>query len=312
VSASPPSTLDLTLLPGARELLELHARELPQRDDLCGAFCTSLALRVAFATDKAPDSSCDAPDREAPGRGTLDHDALDHDALDQDAVALAAGSVVSATPDPSILPDGEPGRRDYRLRLPTIADGSASGTTPQGLIDAVARLSNERVLAIPYAGPWTVDTLAGLFDLAAASPRPTALVANLATRHLWGSHPRHDQLLHYLLDGDLDGPAPDWDVGHFACIVARIRGPRGSVYVLADTYPSLGLRGVHAQPQERLAAALERREGPGGGVLALIGAEDAPAMRAGAEAAGLREGAWDNGTAAPDTVMPADSALRSP
>ena len=40
-------TLQLTLLPGARELLEIHERELPQRDDLCGAFCGSLALGAA-------------------------------------------------------------------------------------------------------------------------------------------------------------------------------------------------------------------------------------------------------------------------
>ena len=41
------TTLQLTLLPGARELLALHERELPQRDDLCGAFCGALALRAA-------------------------------------------------------------------------------------------------------------------------------------------------------------------------------------------------------------------------------------------------------------------------
>ncbi|MFI5004964.1 MAG: DUF6885 family protein, partial [Solirubrobacterales bacterium] len=42
-----PRTLEIALLPGARELLALHARELPQRDDLCGAFCGALALGAA-------------------------------------------------------------------------------------------------------------------------------------------------------------------------------------------------------------------------------------------------------------------------
>lgn len=266
----PSSSLDLTLLPGARKLLQMHARELPQRDDLCGAFCVSLALRAA---------EIGAPV-----------------ALDQDAVALAAGSVVSSVPDPSILPFGEPGRRDYRLELPCVEDSATSGTTPAGLITAIERLSGGRLVAIPYAGPWTAATLAGLFDLVAGLERPAALVANMATRHLWGSHPRHDQLLGYLLDGDLDGPPADWDVGHFACIVARIRGPRGSVYVLADTYPSLGVLGVHAQPQERLAAAIERRDMPAGGVLVVVSAEDAPAVRSGAEGLGLREQVWDNGS----------------
>jgi len=260
-------------------VLALHARELPQRDDLCGAFCVSLALRATGA-------------QTSPGG----------EPLDQDAVALAAGSVVSEVPDPSILPFGEPGRRDYRLELPLIGDPLASGTTAAGLIAAVAELTGGRAVAIPYADPWTVATLAGLFELAAAQPHPVALVANHATRHLWGTHPGHDRLLSYLLDGDLDGPPADWDVGHFACILARVRGPRGSAYVLADTYPSLGVLGVHAQPQERLAAAIARHEGPAGGVLVIVSDEDAPAVRAGARAIGLREGVWDNGSV-PSTAV---------
>jgi Family of unknown function (DUF6885) len=265
-------SLDLTLLPGARDLLAIHARELPQRDDLCGAFCASLALRAAGLQGDGP--------------------------LDQDAVALAAGSVVSAAPDPSILPLGETGRRDYRLRLPLVEDPATSGTTAAGLIEAIERLSGERLVAIPYRGPWTVASLAGLFDLAAALQRPVALVANLATHHLWGSHPRADRLLGYLLDGDLDGPGPDWTVGHFVCVLARVRGPRGSLYALADTYPSLGAHGVHLQPQERLAAAIERRDMPAGGVLAIVCAEDAPGMHANAGALGLVEGSWNNGSVA--------------
>ena len=39
--------LRTTLLPGAAELLTFHRRELPQRDDLCGAFCGALALQAA-------------------------------------------------------------------------------------------------------------------------------------------------------------------------------------------------------------------------------------------------------------------------
>jgi hypothetical protein len=270
--------LDLTLLPGARSLLAIHSRELPQRDDLCGAFCASLALRAA---------------------GLEGHEG---EPLDQDAVALAAGSIVSALQDGHSLPHGERGRRDYRLSLPSIADPAVSGTTPAGLVRAVERLSSGALAALPYRGPWTAITLAGLFDVASALERPATLVANLATRHLWGSHPTAEQLLAYLLDGEPAGPPPDWEVGHFVSLIGRLRGPGGSLYAVADTYPSLGSRGIHLQPQERLATAIERRDVPAGGILAIVSAEDAPTVRAGADALGLLEGSWDNGTVPAETL----------
>jgi len=260
------------LLPGARALLELHGRELPQRDDLCGAFCGALALRAA---------------------GISAHGSQP---LDQDAVARAAGSIVSALTDVSTLPAGESGRRDYRLELPTVADPSVSGTTAAGLIGAIAKLSGGALEPIPYSGPWNPATLGGLFDAVSVLERPATLVSNFATRHLWGAHATPAQLLGYLLDGAEDGPPPDWDVGHFACVVARAQGPGGSLYAVADTYPSLGNRGLHLQPAERLAEALERRDMPAGGMIVIVDAADAPAVRARAGAHGLAEGVWDNGT----------------
>jgi hypothetical protein len=269
--------LDVSLLAGARELLALHARELPQRDDLCGAFCGALALGAA---------------------GIATHDG---DAIDQDAVALAAGSVIAGVRAAGTLPYGETGRRDYRMSLPSVDDADVSGTTAAGLLDALELLSGGALAAIPCTGPWSAGALAGLFDLAAALERPVTLVANLATRHLWGGRASVRQLLDYLLDGEREGPPPDWDVGHFACVVGRVRGPAGSLYCIADTYPSLGYGGVHAQPQERLAAALERREMPSGGMLVVVSADDAAGVRAGAGALGLSEGIWDNGTVTRET-----------
>ncbi|HEV3045859.1 MAG TPA: hypothetical protein VGY13_00720 [Solirubrobacteraceae bacterium] len=271
-------TLEMTLLGGARALLGAHARELPQRDDLCGAFCGLLALRAAGIAEHAGQP------------------------LDQDEVALAAGSVISGARDPGTLPRGEGGRRDYRLALPLVEDSDLSGTTAGGLLRAIERLSGGALAAIPYAGPWSAATLAGLFDALAALARPATLLANLATHHLWGGRPDAAALLGYLLDGADAGPAPDWRVGHFVCVFGRLRGPGGSMYGLADTYPALGDRGVHLQPQERLAAALERRDMPAGGAIAVIDTEDAPALRARARELGLRETLWDNGTVTPETL----------
>jgi hypothetical protein len=270
-------TLNMTLLPGARELLAVHARELPQRDDLCGAFCGALALRAAGIDEH---------------RG---------EPLDQDAVALAAGSIVSGMREPGTLPHGELGRRDYRLSVPSIEDSALSGTTAAGLLDAIASLSGGRLEAIPYTGPWSSDTLAGLFELVAALERPVTLVANFATHHLWGARPTVSQLLDYLFEGEQDGPPADWDVGHFACVFARVRGARGSLYGVADTYPALGNGGVHMQPQEHLARALERRDMPAGGMFVVVHVRDTAAVRVGATAVGLAEGLWDNGTVAGET-----------
>jgi hypothetical protein len=267
-----PTSLTLTLLPGALRLLEVHARELPQRDDLCGAFCGSLALQAA-------------------GLG-----ASDGGPLDQDVVALAAGSIVSGIREAGVLPHGETGRRDYRLSIPTIEDSDLSGTTAAGLLHAIAEVSGGTLTAVPLAGPWNGETLSGLFELAESLERPVTLIANFATHHLWGSRASVVQLLAYLLQGEQSGPPPDWRVGHFACVVGRVRGPGGTLYAVADTYPALGDGGVHMQPQERLAAALERRDMPAGGLLVVTHEQDVTAVRACASALGLREGIWDNGT----------------
>jgi hypothetical protein len=267
-----PNSGDIELLPGTPALLALHARELPQRDDLCGAFCGALALGAAGIEER------------------------NGEPVDQDEVACAAGSVIATARAAGTLPHGETGRRDYRIQPPLIEEGEESGTTAAGLLDAVGALSGGALEAIPYSGPWNTETLAGLFDLAAELEHAVTLVANLATRHLWGGHPSASQLVGYLFEGEQAGPPADWDVGHFACVVGRARGPRGSLYWLADTYPALGNNGVHLQPQERLATALERRDMPAGGVMVVAFDKDAETVRDRAGALGLREGIWDNGT----------------
>jgi uncharacterized protein DUF6885 len=268
-----PRQLDITLLPGAQELLAVHARELPQRDDLCGAFCGALALHAAGIEEFGGET------------------------VDQDAVALAAGTVVSAVRDEGNLPLAERGRRDYRVPPPFIDDATTSGTTAGGLARAVEQLSGGALAALPYAGPWTTHALAGVFELAAELERPVTFVANLATGQLWGARTGAGQLLAYLLDGEQAGPPSDWEVGHFVCLIGRIRGPRGSLYAVVDTYPALGSGGIHLQPQEHLAVALQRPGMAPGGLIVVASELDAAAVRSKAEAVGLSEGAWDNGTA---------------
>jgi hypothetical protein len=273
------ATLELKLLPGARELLRTHAAELPQRDDLCGAFCGALALSAAGIEQHAGEPA------------------------DQDALALAAGTVVSRIPDITALPHGERGRRDYRIVPPMIDDASISGTNCAGVLRGIERVSGGQLAAIPYSGPWSAQTLDALFDALAALVQPTTLIANVATRHLWGGTPSTGALLAYLLEGIDEAPPPDWDVGHFVCVFSRTSGPGDALYGVADTYRSLGREGVHVQPRERLARALERPGMAPGGMIAVVARADAAAVRSALVPSGLREGAWDNGSPSAEAAV---------
>jgi hypothetical protein len=161
----------------------------------------------------------------------------------------------------------------------------------------VAEITRGTHVAVPVAGPWTGATAAGLLALAAAEGE-AGLVLNLATRFLWGTRPPVAAVLDYLATGDdAVGPPTDWDVGHFVGCLGAVRGARGSMAIIADTYPSLGWRGVHVQPVERLAAALAR-EGmeADGGALVIVPADREAALRSALEAAGLEARLWDNGS----------------
>jgi hypothetical protein len=138
-----PAPVEMTLLPGARALLAAHARELPQRDDLCGAFCGALALGAAGFGEREGERGSET----------------EGEPNDQDAVAKAAGSTVSAVADSGHLPHGEGGRRDYRLALPHVEDAAVSGTTAAGVVRAIETLSGGVLAAAPYSGPWTAQTL---------------------------------------------------------------------------------------------------------------------------------------------------------
>jgi hypothetical protein len=260
------SLADAELLPRAADLARLHAAELPQKDELCGAFCTLLTLRLAGI-----------------------------DGLDQDDVALAAGSALGPEGAGEPLPPGESGRRDYRLELPR-SEAARAGTAAGGLVRAVDELSAGRRAAVAVRGPWTPAAVDALLAVAGGEP-DAALVLNVATRFFWGSRAGLPELLAYLETGD-DGAGPDadWDVGHFVACLGAVAGPRGRLLVIADTYAALGRLGVHLQPRARVAAALRREGMTEGGALLMVPAGRARAVAEALRAAGLEPGVWDNGS----------------
>jgi hypothetical protein len=268
----------LTFFCGAESLLTLHAAELPQKNELCGAFWGTLALRLAGA-------------------------ALDAGPLDQDAVGLAAGSTLALHQRGDDLPPGEPGRADYRLEFPTVDDSSISGTSARGLVRALRELSSEHLAVLPVAGPWNPAAVEVVLGAAASCTQPCTVIANVATKHLWNSRPDPSVLLAYLMSGNPDlGPPSEWDVGHFVCLLGAIHGPRGTLVLVGDTYRSLGWGGLHLQPVEGLAHALNRTgSGHPSGVIFVASREDEPAITSRVKDAGLELGTWDNGSL--DTVQ---------
>ena len=108
---------------GADRLLELHEAELPQKDELCGCFWATLALRLN-------------------GEGPVE----------QDDVALVAGSVITSHGSVHLLPGGQKGRNDYRLELPVTDDDAASGTSAQGVALARLRAHGRTARRLPRQG----------------------------------------------------------------------------------------------------------------------------------------------------------------
>jgi hypothetical protein len=258
-------------LPGADRLLAEHASELPQKDELCGAFCATLAVRAAgLRADGTP--------------------------VDQDAIGRLAGTILSTGSHAESLPPAEEGRRDYRLGFPTTDDEAISGTSATGVLRALEAIGDGALAVVPVAGPWEGGVLRRVLEAAGACRGPVACLANPATRFLWGSRASAAALVGHLLHGDGDGPPPDWDVGHFVLLLGAVDGPGGTLVAVADTYRSLGHGGVHLQPLPAVEEALEGGDKGRRGVLLVLPPDQAEALRGEVAALGLDIAAWDNGT----------------
>lgn len=274
-----------TWVPGADNLLRLHAAELPQKDGYCAAFWGSLSLLAAGYT------------------------AYDGRPVGQDLIADLAGSRVWTGDYDALLPTGTTGRRDFAGTVPTTGDLDDAGTSPAALARALEQVAQGGLAAVPVSGPWESDAVARLVRYAAKTTGPTTLIANPGTGPFWGSRPSAAQLVNYLVSGSLDGPAGDWDVGHFVALLGLVEGPAGTLVTIGDTYPTIGAGGVHLQPQEAVNASLRGDGGLGRGVLCLVPIQEARRFRAGLADARLTEGFWENGS--PDPQAAAAAAARA-
>lgn len=261
-----PITARGDVIPGPGDFAVLHEREMPQKDQLCGAFWGALTLSAA-------------------GHRT-----------NQEEVALLAGTTLAEGDPAGWLPPGAAPRNDYTSDLPFSPEGASAGTSAAGVARGIEELSGGALLVVPVAGPWTVETVVSLIETAADSAPECVLIANLRTGRLWGSHAPARLLLDHLAGRTVEPPQPDWDCGHFLSIAACVRGPGGALVAIRDTYPQLGLGGYHLQPAGAVAAALERGDGLEGGVLCACDARTAKTLAARLEEAGFDLRHWDNGS----------------
>lgn len=251
--------------PGPPDFAQLHEGAMPQKDQLCGAFWGSLVLSAAGH------------------------------AASQEEVALLAGTTLAEGDPAGWLPPGATPRTDYEATIPVSPGGDSAGTSATGVARSIEELSGGTLAVVPVAGPWSARTVVSLVEITAEAPG-CVLIANLRTGHLWGSHPPARLLLDYLQGRQVQAPPPDWDCGHFLTIAACVGGPGGALVIVRDTYPQLGWNGYHLQPAEALAAALDRGDGYGGGVLCAC---EAPAEEALARRLGELDFEvlhWDNGS----------------
>jgi hypothetical protein len=246
-----------------------QSSDAQQKDNLCGPFWAARVLNASgFAMwDGRP--------------------------VDQDLVALRAQTLL---PEPHSGPDVPPGAVSwtaYRYALPA-APLERSGTSALRLALAIEAASSGELGCVPLRGGWSAERVEAL--VAEARDMGARLIANLRTGRLWGSRPPVETLLSELEGESVEGPAADWDVGHFVELEMLIRGPKGTLVVVHDSYPSLGWAGRHLQPPRAVAGALLRGDGREGGVLAVAPKAQEESVKALAARIGLETGAWDNGT----------------
>lgn len=266
-----PNTYSVQLLPGMERLAAIRQHSGQQPDNLCGPYWAAMLLRSHHIPSTA------------------------------EQVAQLAGTVLPAGDPNTWLPHGATSRQDYSIPLPETTNLADAGTSAQGLIAAIAHLSNQTCCAIPLQAEWTGDRVWQLLHLCQKHPDWEAIpLANLKTGHLWGSSLGMGDVIAYLHgQSSIHPPDADWNVGHFLVLAGIVEGPVNRLVWVCDTYPMFGWQGYHLQSAEAIASALNRGDGYGGGVMLFTAAQHQSDIEQAAGAIGLRVECWDNGSPIP-------------
>lgn len=260
-------SLPIQLLPGISKILDEHEQAGQQPDNLCGPYWVSILLRShgVFVTPEE--------------------------------IAQRAGSILPTGDPTSWLPQDAPSHQDYALSLPVTDDLEHAGTSAQGLMQAVAEVSQSAYALLPLQADWTADRLLTLLQICQNHADWSAIpLCNLRTGHLWGSHLDINEAIAYLDGQPIHPPAPDWNVGHFLTIAGTIKGRSNTLLWVGDTYPIFGWRGYHLQPADAIAEALNRGDSYEGGIFLFVAAQHQEPMAQLAETQGFQVEVWNNGS----------------
>jgi len=152
------NSASIQLLPSTLAISQEHQRTGQQPDNLCGPYWVGVLLRRYGLTVTAEE------------------------------IAEAAGSVLPIGDPQTWLPRGAQSRQDYCLPIPMTDCMRDAGTSAQGLVQAIADLSDHDYSLVPLQARWSADRLMALLNLCREHPEWDAvLLCNLRTGHLWGS-----------------------------------------------------------------------------------------------------------------------------
>jgi len=264
------NSASIQLLPSTLAISQEHQRTGQQPDNLCGPYWVGVLLRRYGLTVTAEE------------------------------IAEAAGSVLPIGDPQTWLPRGAQSRQDYCLPIPMTDCMRDAGTSAQGLVQAIADLSDHDYSLVPLQARWSADRLMALLNLCREHPEWDAvLLCNLRTGHLWGSGLPVSDAIAYLQDQPITPPVADWDVGHFLVLAGTVTGAVNSLVLVCDTYPLFGWQGYHLQSAEAIANALNRGDGVGGGILVFVATTYRAQVEQAAIAQDLQVKIWDNGSPIP-------------
>ncbi|HEX5465308.1 MAG TPA: hypothetical protein VFW92_01400 [Candidatus Limnocylindrales bacterium] len=204
------------------------------------------------------------------------------------------------------------GRIWYRYPVRSSADPVEAGTSPSGVMRAVALGSSGDLTTLPIAARLDDGTIQLTED------RWSALLAELAANtDTWAWHAvlnyETDRLLKpddpaYSPDGlrtwgpDSGVPLDDWGVGHFVGLAGlwRRQGDGAWWLLLFDTYKDRGFSGYEPQPAALMRDGLIRADGRGGGIILIVPRDQLSAVSTAVVRLGLTPGVWRNGSPEPD------------